>query len=294
MATFAARDLIDFVQKNNARVFYLVDGGARHLFHIDQALLFFLNQIFERLVDFHLPLFGPLAEDVRQHVLQIDVHLFDALIGDDLEGRKITLASFNFDGAVVEFAFSQLLPQFLSRAPGRFSESGIAVDDNSAGVGGNATIGRTRRSWRQKNIEQTFFRVQFGLIRDVLKFFFPNHFNGDLDQIANHGFHIASHVADLGELRSFNFKEWGVRELSQSPGDFGFADAGGPDHQDILRHHLFSHLGREFLPAHTVAQSNSDGALCVFLSDNVLVELGNDFAWGQLVERDLLFFGGSR
>src|ERR1700688_58754 len=249
MATFAARDLIDFVQKNNARVFYLIDGRARHLLHVDEALLFFLNQIFERLVDFHLPLFGPLAEDVRQHVLQIDVHLFDALIRDDLEGRKITLASFNFDGAVVEFAFAQLLPQFLSRAAGRFSESGIAVDDNSAGVRGRAIVGRSRRGRRQKNIEQTFFRVQFGLVGNVFKFFFANHFDGDLDQIANHGFHLAAYVTDFSKLGSFYFKKWGVRELSQSPGDFGFADAGRADHQDVLRHHFFSNFGREFLPA---------------------------------------------
>jgi hypothetical protein len=48
------------------------------------------------------------------------------------------------------------------------------------------------------------------------------------------------------------------------------------------------------LPAHAVAQSDGYGALRVFLSDNVFVELNDDFARGQLIERDLFFFGGSR
>ena len=44
-------------------------ASARDLVHVDQALLFFLDQVIEGLVDLHLPLLGALAEEVGQHVL---------------------------------------------------------------------------------------------------------------------------------------------------------------------------------------------------------------------------------
>ena len=133
MAAFAAGDLVDFVEEDDAGVFDAVDGGARDLVHVDQALLFFLDQVLEGLVDLHLPLLGALAEDVGQHVLEIDVHFFDALVGDDFKRRKITFASFDFHRAVVEFAFAQLLAQFLAGAGRGFRQAGAGFDDHSAG-----------------------------------------------------------------------------------------------------------------------------------------------------------------
>jgi hypothetical protein len=84
--------------------------------HVDQALFLFLDQVLERLVHLHLPLFCPLAEDVRQHVFDVDVHLLHALIREDLERRKIALANIDFHHAVIELALAQLLPEFLARA----------------------------------------------------------------------------------------------------------------------------------------------------------------------------------
>jgi hypothetical protein len=43
-----------------------------------------------------------------------------------------------------------------------------------------------------------------------------------------------------------------------------------------------------------IAQRDGDGAFGVFLSHNVLVELGDDLFRRQLIERDLFFFRGSR
>src|SRR5690606_36432732 len=59
------------------------------------------------------------------------------------------------------------------------------------------------------------------------------------------------------------------------------ADAGRPDHQDVLRHHLFAHLAVELLAAPAVAQGDGHGALGVLLADDVAVELGNDLAGGK-------------
>src|SRR5208282_1081224 len=132
MAAFTAGDLVDLIEEDDAGVFHAIDGDAGDLLHVDQALRFFLDQVLEGLVDLHLPLLGALAEDVGQHVLEIDVHFLDALIGNDFEGRKVALASFDFDGAVVELAFAQLLPQFLAGAAGGLGQAGAGVDDHAA------------------------------------------------------------------------------------------------------------------------------------------------------------------
>jgi len=42
-AAFAAGDFVDFIQEDDAGVFHAVDGGARDLLHVDEALFFFLK-----------------------------------------------------------------------------------------------------------------------------------------------------------------------------------------------------------------------------------------------------------
>ncbi len=116
MAAFAPGDLIDFIEEDDAGVFHAVDGHAGDLVHINQPLLFFLDQVLEGFVDLHLPFLGALAENVGQHVLDVDVHLLDALIRDDLEGREIAFADIDFHGALVELAFAQLLAKFFASA----------------------------------------------------------------------------------------------------------------------------------------------------------------------------------
>ena len=116
VAAFAPGDLVDLVEEDDARVLHPLDGDALYLVHIDQALLFFLDEVFEGLADLHLPLLGALAEDVGQHVFHVDVHLFDALVGDDLERRERLLAHVELNHALVELAFAQLLAQLLAGA----------------------------------------------------------------------------------------------------------------------------------------------------------------------------------
>ena len=146
-------------------------------------------------------------------------------------------------------------------------------------------VGRTRCGRRQEKVQQPLFGVQFGLVGDVFDLFFAHHVDGDLGQVANHRLHIAAHVADFGELRGFDFKKGRVGELGQAAGDLGFADAGGADHDDVLRNDFFGQLGRQLLPAHAVAQGDRHGALGVLLADHILVEFGHDLARRQFVER---------
>src|ERR1019366_8130700 len=102
---FASGDLVDLVEEDDAGVLDALDGDARDLVHIDQALLLFLDEVFEGLPDLHLPFLGAGTEDVGQHVFHVDVHLLDALVGDDLEGRHRFFADVEFDHALIELAF---------------------------------------------------------------------------------------------------------------------------------------------------------------------------------------------
>ena len=72
--------------------------------------------------------------------------------------------------------------------------------------------------------------------------------------------------------------------LREPPRDLGLADAGRPDHQDVLRRHVLGQLGRQLLPPQAVAQRDGHRALGLRLADDVLVELGDDLARRQRVD----------
>ena len=86
-------------------------------------------------------------------------------------------------------------------------------------------------------------------------------------------------------LLASTFRNGELASLRQAARDLGLADAGRPDHEDVLGHHLVGHLGIELLAADAVAQRDGDGALGVGLADDVLIELANDLARRQLVEQ---------
>ncbi len=97
-------------------------------------------------------------------------------------------------------------------------------------------------SGRQQQVQDALFGVHLGLLRNVFQLFLAHHVDGNLDEVADHGFHVAAHVADLGELAGLHLEKWRVGELGQAAGDFGFTHAGRPHHDDVLGHDLFGHL----------------------------------------------------
>ena len=143
---------------------------------------------------------------------------------------------------------------------------------------------RSLRGWRQQEIEQPFFRRVPRLVLDLLGPLGANHVDGELDQVADHRLHVAADVADFGELRGLDLDERRLRQLGETAGDLGLADSGRPDHQDVLRRHFVGDLRRQPLTAHAVPQRNGHGALGLGLSDDVLVELGDDLARRQRAE----------
>jgi hypothetical protein len=166
-----------------------------------------------------------LAEHAGEHVLEIDVHLLDALIGDDFERGHSALADLDVDHALVELAFAELGAELLA---GTLSLLALlrGICFRCAGSG--------RRRGRQEEIEHALFRGLFGTVSNFVEFFFANHVDGGLYEIADHGLDVAADVADLGVLGGFDFDKRTTSKTRKTPGDFGFADAGRANHQDVL------------------------------------------------------------
>lgn len=97
-------------------------------------------------------------------------------------------------------------------------------------------------------------------------------------QVANDRFDVTADIADFGELGRFDLDERGVGQLGQAPGDFGLADAGRADHQDVLGGHFNAQFLRELHSPPAVAQGDGDGAFGIVLTNDMAIEFVDDFA----------------
>ena len=135
---------------------------------------------------------------------------------------------------------------------------------------------------RLKHVHDAVHRPLRRLLPHFLGLFFFHQSQRDLHQIAHHGVDVAPDVADLGELGRLHLHERRVREHGEPPRDLGFADAGRPDHQDILRDDILAHLGRQQAPPVAVAQRDRDRALRGRLPDDIFIQFRDDFARRQI------------
>src|SRR5207245_10629933 len=83
-----AGHLVELVQEHDAVRLRAVDRLARHLARVDEAPFLLRLEDLARVLDRRLAPLLLAAEETRQHLLDVDVHLLDALVGDDLEGWK--------------------------------------------------------------------------------------------------------------------------------------------------------------------------------------------------------------
>ena len=107
------------------------------------------------------------------------------------------------------------------------------------------------------------------------------HLDGDVGQLLDDRVDVAADVADLGELGRLDLHERRVGELRQAARDLGLADAGRPDHQDVLRRDLLAQRLGHLHAAPAVAQRDGHRALGGVLADDVLVEFLDDLARGE-------------
>ena len=132
------------------------------------------------------------------------------------------------------------------------------------------------------------FRRLLCLGLDVLAFPVACQRDGDLDEVAHDLLDVAADIPDLGEFRRLHFEERRTGKLGEAACDFGLADAGRSDHQNILGQDFFAQPLVELQPPPAVAQRNGHRALGVGLADDEAVQLGNDFAWGKSLMSSLL------
>ena len=103
-----------------------------------------------------------------------------------------------------------------------------------------------------------------------------DHLHGIFHEVADHRFDIAPYVADLGEFRRFHFHERRVDEVGKTPGDFRLADAGRANHQNVFRRDLLRQIFGQLAAPEAVPQGDGHGAFCLFLPDDITVEILHD------------------
>lgn len=142
----------------------------------------------------------------------------------------------------------------------------------------------------QQQIQQVFFRLFLGLGGHPLTFLVAHELDADFHEIADHGFHIAAHVADFRVLGGLHLDEGRAGESGQPAGYLGFAHAGGPHENDVLGRDFVAQGRIKLLTPPAVAHRHGHHALGLFLSDDIFVELGNNLPGGQRVHEKTPFF----
>src|SRR2546426_174952 len=255
-----ARQGVELVEEDDPRVLGPPDRLRDDLLHVDELLRLLLNEEPPRLGDPHAAPLGPRRHETRQHVLQVDPHLLHALTGEHLDHRHRLLLRLELDHPVVEPAGSQLDPELVHRGLAR----GIRRD----------LLERARREGlvrppRQQEVEEPLLGELLRPLLHARHHLGLDHVHRQLGEVADHRFHVAAHVADLGVLGGLDLQEGRLGELREPAGDLGLPDAGRADHDDVLRRHLVAQLRRQVLPPPALAHRDRHGALGPLLADDV-------------------------
>ena len=252
---FAARaDLVDLVDEDDAALLDHVDGIADNGVVVEQLVGFFRHQRIARGRDRDAPPFRLAAERLAQHVGEIDHTDLRAGHAGNLEQRLAAarLAHFDLDFLVVEFAGAQPFAEaFACRAVG--AAAGQPIDD-------------------------TILGAVFGLRLHVSAAAFAQLRDADVHQIAHDLLHVAADITHFRELRRFDFQERRLRKFGETARNLRLADAGRPDHEDVLRQNFFAQFRAQLLTPPAIAQGDGDGAFRIALTHDEAVEFGNDFA----------------
>src|SRR6267378_2438146 len=276
VAGFAAGNFIDLVDKNDAHLFGALDRGPGDLVHVEQLVFFFLNEVLESVGDAHLAFLFLLAEHAGKHVFDVDVHLLNALVGDDFKRRHSAFADLKIHHPLIELSFAKLRTQLFASALRLLALLG---EFRFAG----ALCRRRRR--RQEEIKNAFLGGLLGTVGNLVELFLAYHIDRSLHQVAHHRFHIAADVADFGIFGSLHLNKGTAGETGQAPCNFRFADAGRTDHQNIFRQNILCDFGRKLLAAHAVAERYRNGALGGVLAHNIFVQLRDNLPRSHVVER---------
>ena len=253
----ARGNLVDLVEEHDAVVLHRLDGFGGELLLIEQLVGFLGDQDFVQLTDRDAPRLGAAAH-LAENVAEVERAHLRAGHAGDLEHRQAAAGRLHLDldFLVVELAGAQPFPECV--------------------LGGGAGARADQR------VDHARLGGKLGARLDVAALAFARHRDADFDEVAHDLLDVAADITDLGELGRLDLEERCAGEAGQAARDFGLADAGRADHQDVLRQHLFAQLVVELEPPPAVAQRDRDRALGVVLADDEAVELGDDFAGGEV------------
>ena len=227
----------------------------RQAFLVEQLVRLLALQGDAGVGDGHLPGGGLLAEHALHHIADIDRHALAGLEIAEIDALGRRVGDGNLDLAILQLPGAQHAAEFRARVGG-----GLLAHQG----GDQPLLGR-----------------EFGAGQHVLAAGIADHDDAGLDQIAHDALHITADIADLGEFRRLHLEERRLCQLGQAAGDLGFAAAGRPDHQDVLRHHLLAHALRQLLPPPAIAQRDGHRLFRVMLADNETVQLAHDLTRGE-------------
>ena len=247
-----------------------MDRLGIHLFLIDQAFAFLLEEHAPGVGNGHFTTDDVFGKNFFQHPLDIEIELVAAGTHAGNHHRLCFLLDLYLDGALFHFATHEHGPHFLARA--------LIALRRIFGI--HADV-KARGGWR-KHIEQSFLDAAIRLRFDIGQLLLTHESDGMLDQFADHAFHIAAIVAHLGILAGFHFDEWRAGERGQAAGNFGLADAGGANHENVLGGHLTAQFIVQLLPPPAITDGHRDGPLGRILAHDVTIELGDNLARRQV------------
>jgi hypothetical protein len=107
---------------------------------------------------------------------------------------------------------------------------------------------------REQHVEDAVFGEIFGLVTDLARGVLARFLDRGFDEVAHDRIHVAPDVADLGELRRFDFDERRIGKPRKPPRDLGLAYACRADHEDVLGRDFLTQRLFDLLPAPAVAQ----------------------------------------
>src|SRR5262245_53697284 len=267
-----ARDLVDLVDEDDAR---LLDAPDRLLgggFHVDESCRLLLGEGLERLRDLHARPLAPLGQEVLQPVLQVALDLLHALRRHHLDHGGDGTRHLELDRALVELPFMQHAPELVPRADLGATARALRADRLDATV--------VAHGWEEE-VEQPLLGQLARAHANLLLLLLAHHVDGELGQLADDRLDVAADVADLGELGGLDLDEGRLGELGEPPRDLRLPDAGRADHDDVLGRDLVAQRVRHVQPAPAVAKRDRHRALRGPLADDVAVELRDDLPRGE-------------
>jgi hypothetical protein len=101
--------------------------------------------------------------------------------------------------------------------------------------------------------DDAIFGGLFGFGADIVPHQITGLRNRGIDQIPDDLFHVPPDITDFGKFRRLNLEERRAGQLGQPAADFGFANASGADHQNILWIDLVPQVIAQLFAAPTVA-----------------------------------------